>query len=299
MSVITDPSASHPADSAAPVPRLHPPTQRSARHGVTRELSFWLGGGLVLLILLAGLLAPWLAPHSPLGLNTDRTFEGPSGDFWLGTDANGRDVLSRLMYGARSSFSGIAITVLVAGVLGSVWGLVAGYVGGFVDEVLMRLADAVISFPGIVLAIAITGALGPSLFSAMFSVGIVFAPVIARLLRTQVIILRHAEFVLIARTFGVKGARVALRHVLPNAMGPVVVQLCSLASVALIIEAALGFLGLGVQPPTPSWGPDLARAYSDFFANPLLTVAPGVTITITAFAISQFGDGLRDRMRIG
>lgn len=266
---------------------------------VRGSLAFWLGGAVVLLILLAGVLAPWIAPHDPLALHLDNTFAPPSSDHLFGTDANGRDVLSRLMYGARSSFLGIAITVGVAGVLGSLWGLAAGYVGGIVDEVLMRLADAVLSFPGIVLAIAITGAMGPSLFSAMLSVGIVFSPMIARLLRTQVMLLRHSEFVLVSKSLGVRPARVAMRHVVPNAINPVVVQLCSLASVALIIEAALGFLGLGVQPPKPSWGPDLSRAYAEFFSEPMLTVAPGLAITITAFAISQFGDGLRDRLRIG
>lgn len=275
------------------------PRTTSRWDDVRGALAFWLGGSVVLFVLAAGLLAPWLAPHNPLTLDLDHTFAGPSWDHLLGTDANGRDVLSRLMYGARSSFLGIAITVSVAGLLGSLWGLLAGYIGGAVDEVLMRLADAVLSFPGIVLAIAITGAMGPSLFSAMLSVGIVFSPIIARLLRTQVMLLRHSEFVLVSKCLGVHPARVALRHVVPNAINPVVVQLCSLASVALIIEAALGFLGLGVQPPKPSWGPDLSRAYAEFFSEPMLTVAPGLAITITAFAISQFGDGLRDRLRIG
>ncbi|WFE40958.1 ABC transporter permease [Micromonospora sp. WMMD998] len=293
-------TSTDPRTAATPLrARTWLPARRSRRAGGSRAVAFWLGGAVVLLVLLAGLFAHWLAPYDPLAIDPANPYAGPSGAHWLGTDANGRDVLSRLMHGSAASFRGIAITVGVAGVVGSLWGLVAGYLGGPVDEILMRLADAVISFPGIVLAIAITGALGPSLVTAMLSVGVVFAPVVARLLRAQVLALRQAEFVLVARSLGVSGWRIAVRHVLPNAMGPVVVQLCGLASTALIIEAALGFLGLGVQPPAPSWGPDLARAYADFYVTPLLTVAPGLLITVTAFAISQFGDGLRDRLRIG
>lgn len=269
--------------------------QRGARRGhrrVPAGLAVTLT--LLLIIVVVSILAPLLSSADPLRQAVEHRFEGPSATHWLGTDEIGRDFLVRIIWGARSAFEGVLITLGVTALIGVPWGLLAGYAGGIVDEALMRIADALLSFPGIVLAIAITGSLGPSLVNAMISVGVVFSPIIARLLRSSVLPVRRAEFVLVARSLGASRLRVSVRHVLPNAMAPVLVQLCALASIALLIETALAFLGLGVQPPFASWGGDLADAYQNFTINPLLTVVPGVATVLAAFLMSRVGDGLRD-----
>lgn len=248
----------------------------------------------LVILMLASIAAPLLAPDNPLAQSLQARLQGPSSLHWLGTDVDGRDILSRLLYGGRSAFEGVGIALLVTVVLGIPWGLAAGYSSGMVDEILMRLADALLSFPGIVLAIAITGVLGPSLLNAMIAIGVIFAPTIARLLRSAILPLRNAEFVLVARSLNVSAIRIGFRHVLPNAMAPVLVQLISLSSIVLIIQAALAFLGLGIQPPAPSWGGDMALAYSYFTSAPLNTIAPGLALTIGALTLSTVGDGLRD-----
>jgi peptide/nickel transport system permease protein len=269
--------------------------QARPRRRSGRRISFAPKAGAVvlLLFLLAAVLAHLVAPYSPLALHENDTFAGPSSAHLLGTDVNGRDVLSRIIYGTRSSFEGVGIALGVTIVLAIPWGLAAGFGGQLADEVLMRIGDGLLSFPPLVLAIGIVGVWGPTLVHSMIAVGIVFAPSVARLLRGSVLPLRRAEFVLVARALGVRRRRVALVHVLPNAMGPVLVQLFSLASIALLLEAALGFLGLGTQPPAPAWGTDLAGAYTYFSSVPLATLAYGLTITIAAWSISAVGDGVR------
>lgn len=252
--------------------------------------------GLVILclLLLASLLAPVLPIEDPLQQTLSLRDAGPSAHHLLGTDLVGRDMLSRVIYGCRSAFEGVALGVLAMLALGVPWGLAAGFLGAQVDEVLMRVADALLSFPPLILAIAVVSALGPSISHAMVTVGVIPAPGVARLLRSAVLPVRGAQFVLVARSLGVSRPRIAVRHVLPNAMGPVIVQTVAAASYFLIVEAALSFLGLGVPPPSPSWGADLASAYLNFTANPAATVVPGLAITLGAWSISAVGDGLRD-----
>jgi peptide/nickel transport system permease protein len=252
----------------------------------------------LILLILAGVLAPILAPYNPLHIDVFARLQGPSSAHLLGTDADGRDVLSRLLYGETSALLGVAIALAVAGIVGIAWGLAAGVSKGTVGEILMRLTDVMLSFPGIVLAVAVTGVLGPSLDHAMISVGVVFAPVIARMMRSAILPIRRSGYLTIARSLGASRLRITLRHVMPNAMGPVVVQLCSLASITLLIEAALSFLGLGAQPPAANWGADLALAYGYFTQAPLLTIAPGLAIVVGAFTLSAVGDGLRRMIRI-
>jgi len=290
------PSVAPPAASETPLPEagavaLASRRRNSAPWGARIAMTF------LIVIVVACVLAPLLAPDNPLSTSITARLQGPSLRHLLGTDSDGRDVLSRVLYGGRSAFEGVGIALLGTIILGIPWGLLAGLAGGLVDEALMRLADTVLSFPALVLAIAITGVLGPSLVTAMLAISVVFGPIVARLLRTAVLPLRDAEFILVARSLGVGRARIALQHILPNAMAPVLVQLFSLASLALIIEAALAFLGLGVQPPLPSWGADLAQAYSYFTVTPLGTIVPGLIITISALAISVTGDYVRSVLR--
>jgi peptide/nickel transport system permease protein len=253
-----------------------------------------VGLALFLLLLLSGILAPVLPIGDPLAQTLTMREAGPSIHHLLGTDMDGRDVLSRMIYGSRSAFEGVGIGVIAMLVLGIPWGLAAGFCGTAVDEVLMRIADAMLSFPALLLAIGIVSVLGPSMFHSMAAIGVITAPGIARLLRAEVLPIRDSQFVQISGSLGCSRLRIAIRHVLPNSMAAVIVQTFALASYFLIIEAALGFLGLGVPPPAPSWGQDLANAYTTFASNPFATVVPGIAITLGAWSISATGDGIRD-----
>lgn len=279
---------------AVPAAELTSAPTRSGRRDRRFHLSAWIALGVLLVLLLAGLLARWVAPVDPLSQDLHHKLSGPTSQHLLGTDLIGRDVLSRLIYGARLSFVGVGIAVGVTIVLGVPWGLIAGFRGGVVDDVLMRMGDALLSFPPIILAIGIVAALGPGLRNSMIATGIIFAPSVARLLRSAVLPVRTSEYVLVSRSLGTRPWRVALRHVLPNSMAPVLVQIFALASVSLIIQAALGFLGLGESPPTATWGGDLATAYIYFLSNSWATVAPGLAITIGALCLSLVGDGVRN-----
>ena len=252
-----------------------------------------IGLTVTVIFILAGIFASLIAPDNPLHL-FPQTAQGPSLHHLLGTDLDGRDVLSRLIYGSTSAYEGVGIALLVTAIIGIPWGLIAGFGGKAADEGLMRLADVFFSFPALILAIGIISVLGPSLVHSMVAVGIAFAPSIARLLRGATLPLRRADFVLVSSSLGVRRTRIVLRHVLPNAIAPILVQMFALASIALIIQAALGFLSLGAQPPAPSWGNDLATAYTYFLSNPTATIAPGVCIAIAAWSLSALGDGLRE-----
>jgi peptide/nickel transport system permease protein len=250
-------------------------------------------------MILMGALAPWISPYDPLKTDSMNTLSGISSEHWLGTDQVGRDVLSRAMHGAAAAFRGTGVAVITMLVIGIPWGLAAGYVGGLLDEISMRVADAFLSIPGLVLAVAITGVVGSGLTMSMIAVGVIFSPSIAMLLRSNIIPIRRSNYLLAARALGVSNLRGAFRHVLPNAFGPVLVQACGLASLSLIVQAALGFLGLGTNPPHPSWGGDLADVYLFFTEAPFATVIPGLLVVVAAFSISRIGDAIRARLGVG
>lgn len=267
---------------------------RSVRR-VQLRLGTIVGGGLLALIVLVAVMAPWLAPHDPI-VQSDSAFATPSAMHLLGTDDLGRDVMSRLIEGTRVSLTASLLCVAVALAIGLPLGLLAGYVGGIVDLSLMRLVDTVMSFPAIILAIGITAALGPGLVTSMTAVGIVFSPAIARLMRAQTLAVRNEVFVDVARSYGASHRRLVLRHVLPNAVQPVLVQTSILLALALLAEASLSFLGLGVQPPHPSWGSMLARGYDAINVAPLQIVVPGAAIAVTAFLFNLLGDAVQNAL---
>lgn len=272
---------------------------RGARTSTKRfPVSAWVALGFLVLLVLSSVFAGVLAPYDPLKQNLDLRASGPSAEHWLGTDQLGRDVLSRLMYGGASAVGGVLIVLVVVVLIGVPWGLLAGYAGKAADQILMRLADAFISIPSLVFAVAIIAATGPGLRNSMIAVGVVLAPSVAILLRSSIQPIRSADYVLVAKSFGVKWWKLAIRHIIPNSMAPVVVQLCSIASLALVVQVALAFLGLSVKVPEPSWGGDLATAYRFFTSAPLSTIAPGLVVTVAAFCISRVGDGLRDKLGI-
>jgi peptide/nickel transport system permease protein len=247
----------------------------------------------LLSVFITAMLAPWLAPYSPSLQNVNDMLAEPSAAHWLGTDDLGRDVLSRLIYGAPATLYASFLAVGLAVLLGVPVGLVAGFFGGVVDDVISRLIDALLSFPAIVLAIAVTGALGIGLTNGMIAVGIVFAPQLARLVRARTLVVRSEPYVDAARCFGASTWHTLWRHVLPNAIQPVIVQVTLLLAAALLAEASLSFLGLGIQPPNPSWGAMLARAYQTMEVAPEQMYPPGLAILFTALAFNAIGESLR------
>ncbi|MGI6245883.1 MAG: ABC transporter permease [Pseudochelatococcus sp.] len=275
-----------------------------SRPGAARVVTRWLFRDLrtplsaLVLVVIVGcsLLAPWIAPYDPTAQNYMAILEPASSTYLLGTDDLGRDIFSRLVYGASASIYASFLAVGVAAILGIPVGLIAGYVGGRLDAVISRIIDTFLSFPSIVLAIAVTGVLGIGLTNAMISVGIVFAPQLARLVRARTLVLRQELYVDAARCFGATTSRILLRHVLPNAIQPVLVQMTLLMAVALLAEASLSFLGLGMQPPDSSWGSMLARAYLYIEMEPAQMYAPGLAILATALAFNSLGESLREAL---
>ena len=269
--------------------------------GLARRALGWLRGdpraalSLVVLVLILGtaLLAPWVAPYDPAHQDLEHMLEGPSAAHWLGTDDLGRDVLSRLIHGGANSLYAALLAVAVALLIGIPLGLIAGFVGGWTDVAISRLIDTFLSFPAIILAVAVTGAMGIGLTNAMFSVGLVFAPQIARLVRARTLVVRQELYVDAARCFGASPLRLLGRHVLPNAIQPVIVQSTLLLAVALLAEASLSFLGLGVQPPDVSWGAMIARGYLYMSLVPEQMYAPGLIIMVTAVAFNALGESMR------
>lgn len=249
-------------------------------------------GFLALLALLA-IAAPLIAPYAPTVQNLTNTLAEPSALHPMGTDDLGRDVLSRLIHGAPVTLYASFLAVGIAIAIGLPVGLIAGFLGGWVDDIISRVIDALLSFPAIVLAIAVTGALGIGLTNGMISVGIVFSPQIARLVRARTLVVRGELYVDAARCFGGSTARILWRHVLPNTVQPVIVQVTLLLAAALLAEASLSFLGLGIQPPNPSWGAMLARAYQNMEIAPAQMYPPGLAILLTALAFNTLGESLR------
>ena len=244
-------------------------------------------------LLLISLLGPWISPYAPAAQDLDAAMAPMSAEHWLGADDLGRDTLSRLIYGGMASLYASFLAVIIAVLIGVPVGILAGYLGGWVDTVISRIIDSFLSFPAIVLAIAVTGALGIGLTNGMISVGIVFAPQLARLVRARTLVVRNELYVDAARCFGGSTRRILWRHVLPNAIQPVIVQVTLLLAAALLAEASLSFLGLGIQSPDPSWGAMLARAYQNMEIAPEQMYPPGIAILVTALAFNTLGESLR------
>jgi peptide/nickel transport system permease protein len=259
------------------------------------DLRSRLATGFLILITTLAVAAPLVAPYSPAAQDF-MPFSGPSWEHWLGTDDVGRDVWSRLVFGARASIQAAFIAVGVALALGVPVGLLAGFRGGWIDTVLMRIADTLLSFPGIVLAIAITAVLGPSLVNSMIAVGIVFSPSIARVMRGQVLVTKVRVYVDAAVSFGSPPWRTVIRHIVPNSIQPVVIQSTFMLGLAVLAEASLSFVGLGVQYPDPSFGVMLLRAAQFISLQPGGVYPPGLAIALMVLAFNALGDSLRDTL---
>ena len=252
-----------------------------------------IGGILVAAVLLVALAAPVLAPYGPAA-QIAKPLLPPGANFLAGTDEFGRDELSRLIYGARVSLYVGALAVLLALALGGTSGLVAGFRGGVVDDATMRVMDVLLSLPPFVMAIAVTAVLGPSMTNVMLAIGLVYSPTFARVVRGPTLAIVQRPFIEAARALGAPGPRIVLRHVLPNVSAPILVQATVSLSQAILLEAALSFLGLGTQPPTPSWGLMLSSARQYMLIDPWIAVLPGFAIALTVLGFNLLGDGLRD-----
>jgi len=254
-------------------------------------------GGVVLLVIAAlALLAPWVAPFDPLATSWSLVRKAPSSAHWFGTDEVGRDLLSRVIWGGRASLAAGVIAVSIAVGVGVPLGMLAGYLGGWFDAIIGRLTDAMLAIPFLILAIALAAFLGPSLGNAMIAIGITATPIFVRLSRGQVMAARAEDWVEAARSVGNPPARILVRHILPNILPPVMVQATLAIASAIIAEASLSFLGLGQQPPAPSWGSMLNTAQRFLTQAPWMAVFPGLAIFMTVLAFNLFGDGLRDAL---
>ncbi|MBI1774353.1 MAG: ABC transporter permease [Proteobacteria bacterium] len=284
MATITLPEAEEAADRGRAWRRLK--QRRGAIVGLV----------VVVVFVLMAAFAPYLAPYDPLATNFLLVRKPPSAAYWLGTDEIGRDILSRLIWGARASLMAGVISVAIAVGVGVPVGLVSGYCKGWVDSLLMRITDALLACPFLILAIAMAAFLGPSLSNAMIAIGITTTPIFIRLTRGQVLAVTVEDYVEAARALGNPHIRIALKHVLPNVLPPIMVQSTLAIATAIIAEAALSFLGLGQQPPSPSWGSMLNVARNFMSQAPWMSWWPGLAIVTVVLAFNLLGDGLRDAL---
>ena len=248
----------------------------------------------VLLVVLLAIFAPIIAPYAPDKMHTLHTMEGPSSQFLFGTDEFGRDIFSRVVYGAQVSLQVGLIAVGIGAFFGLLFGLWAGFFQGKIDQFIMRIMDIFFAFPDILLALTIVAVLGPSLTNTMIAIGIVFTPVFTRLIRSAVLTVKENEYITNAEAVGVSNTKIIVKHIAPNVMAPFIVQITLALSGAILTEAGLSFLGLGVQPPDPSWGVMLNESRSYMEIAPWMMAFPVTAIIITIFCFNLLGDSLRD-----
>jgi peptide/nickel transport system permease protein len=290
------PAAPVHASAAASQATVPPRRKRRGLVKFMRNRAAVFGAALVLLIVFMAVFAPWLSHYDPVQASFMTVRQAPSAAHWFGTDELGRDVLSRLLWGARASLLAGVVSVCIAVVIGVPLGLLAGYFGKLVDGVISRIADALLSIPFLILAIALAAFLGPSLTNAMAAIGISAMPRFVRLTRGQAITVKAEEYVEGARAIGLGHARIIVRYILPNVLPPIIVQASLTIATAIIAEASLSFLGLGQLPPSPSWGSMLNTAKDFVSQAPWMSIFPGIAIFLAVLGFNLLGDGLRDAL---
>lgn len=271
-------------------------TQTSQRWHVRVPLNLWIGGLIVALVLLIAGLAPFIAPFAPDQVMAGARLAPPSFDYPFGTDSLGRDMLSRVLLGTRLAVWTMLLGVSIAALLGIVPGLIAGYVGGWGDQVLSRVMDMALAFPGLLLALIIVARFGPSLDHALIAMGVISAPSFYRLTRSQTISIRKMLYVDAARAIGANTWRILFRHIAPNLASSLIVIATMRAGILLVASGGLSFVGLGAQPPSPEWGTLLAAGRNYLETAPWLAIFPGLSITVTVIGTNLLGDGLRDAL---
>ena len=277
------------------VPRELSPWQRALARLVRRRGAM-VGLCVVAFFVVLAIAAPWIAPYDPLATSWSAVRKAPSAAHYFGTDEIGRDVLARVIWGARASLLAGVISVSISLAIGVPIGLAAGYIGGWLDMLISRLTDAMLACPFLILAIALAAFLGPSLTNAMIAIGIAATPIFIRLTRAQVLAVKVEDYIEAARAVGNSHLRIALRHVFPNIVAPLIVQATLAIAAAVIAEASLSFLGLGQQPPAPSWGSMLNTAKNYVDQAPWMAVWPGLSIFLLVLSFNLLGDGLRDAL---
>ena len=270
--------------------------QRRAWRRLLRRGGALFGLAVVAFFVLLALFAPWIAPYDPLATSWSAVRAGPSAAHWFGADELGRDVLSRIVWGTRASILAGVVSVSISLALGVPIGMLAGYLGRWVDALISRITDAMLACPFLILAIAFAAFLGPSLTNAMIAIGVSATPIFIRLTRAQVLAAKSEDYVEAARALGNPHLRIALRHILPNIVAPLIVQATLAIAAAVIAEASLSFLGLGQQPPAPSWGSMLNTAKNYIDQAPWMAIWPGLSIFLLVLSFNLLGDGLRDAL---
>jgi len=260
----------------------------------TRNVPAMVGTAVLLLCLICALFAPWIAPYDPIIQNTSNRLKGPTKDHWLGTDDFGRDILSRVIYGSRTTMLVGAVATGIGFTLGTLFGVMGGFTGGKVDQVTMRAMDILLSFPYILLAIVIMALLGPGISNLMIAIGVSRVPIFARVSRSVVLSIKNNEYIESARSLGVGDSRILATHVLPNVFPPLIVQGTASLAEAVVTAASLNFLGLGIQPPTPDWGAMVSDGRRYIFDKYYIPLFPGLAITVVVLSMNLVGDWLRD-----
>lgn len=277
-------------------------TSKPSARGTTRDVVISLLGNrlltvgaiMVILLILLAIFAPFVVPYSPYEIGVGASNSPPSGNLIMGTDKLGRDLFSRIIYGARTTLLVSIPSVTVAVLAGLILGLTAGYLGGRVDQIIMRILDIFLAFPGLLLAIAVVAVLGPSIPNLIITIALLYTPRLARIVRGPVLAIKEEEFVSAARVSGARNGRIVTRHVMPNVLSPIIVEATLSASRAIITESALAYLGLGAPPPSPSWGEMLSTSRQFMSSAPWSALFPGLAIVYATTAFIMLGNGLRD-----
>jgi peptide/nickel transport system permease protein len=251
---------------------------------------------IIFILIFVAIFAPFIARYDPYKQNLGNTLQKPGAEHWLGTDPYGRDVLSRVIYGSRTSLMVGIVAVGIGAAVGIILGLVSGYFGGVMDIVLMRVIDAMMAIPSLVLALVFAAVLGSGLTNVMIAIGVAMVPLYARLMRGQVLSVRQADFILASHSLGCSNVRIMFRHILPNCMPPLIVLITLNLGSAILAEAGLSFIGVGILPPGAAWGNMISQGYNYLLTNPILSFAPGACIMLVVLSFNMVGDGLRDAL---
>jgi peptide/nickel transport system permease protein len=253
-----------------------------------------LGAAIFILVVLAAVFAPQLSSHDPIEQGILHRLKGPSAEFWMGTDAYGRDIYSRLLYGARISLTIGGLAILSAMVIGSAIGIIAGYFGGKTDVVIMQIMDVLLAFPTLILGLIIVAMLGPSMLNMIIAISLTAIPPFARIARAPTIVVKERDFIEACRALGYGNLRIMVYHILPNVLSEILVMASLWLATAIRVEASLSFIGLGVKPPTATWGGMIREGFENILDNPWLSIFPGLAILLVVFSLNLLGDGLRD-----
>jgi peptide/nickel transport system permease protein len=255
-----------------------------------------VGAAIVFIFITLAILAPFIAPHDPIHIEMSKKLQTPNAEHWLGTDDKGRDILSRILVGARISLTVGILSTVIGAFVGVIMGIIAGFYGKWLDSLIMRICDVLLAFPGILLALAIVSILGPSTTNVIIAIAFFAVPTFARIVRGSTLSVKKLEYIDAIRAMGASDFRIIFKHILPNIVSPIIVQATLYIASAIITASALSFLGLGTQPPDPEWGTMLSQGRSFIRQAPYLTLFPGLVILLVVIGFNLFGDGLRDAL---